>query len=679
MIKKVSFISFSLFCLLFFAISPKHTQAAVGNAEVTIYANTNPVDEFSSAEVWEQEGDDPGIAVKLPGKTQFHILSGPSSFMPGWLATIDDSDTVTVTSPDGLKYIYPENPNYMLTVIKNASDANVVIFDYNDIDPSLIDKQIDGFDPNLYIEYDYNDTTGYLEKLTAFDDNHGDFREFTITYDEYGMAVALSNSCGSCGGSGVFQYEYDVNGLLKRVKNANDDIVYEYVYDSNDWLTDKYLGGVSGGNHIQKFIYTDDGDDGDYIVDIFDYNDANSYQVTREYRNSAGIVSKRIKYEDLNEDANNPGSESFVEHIVYYYDANNIVTKKVVIPPLADSGDPDPNSISGIRKEYTYDPNTGRMLTEKWFNVDDVNFTVSSDTYEYVMTPDGNDILNVRVLSFTDARGAVTQYSYDGNSVDPNLKTMPEISTGISGTQQLKYEYTYDNRNRVTLEKLLDYSNSVIVQTKYEYDNYGNMVKRYDDYGDGNEITEYEYNGFNGKVKTTLPSGVINGWSYNNNGKVEYEVVYDPCDMNDVYSQSKYYYDANGWVEKIAKADDPNIFDINNPSSWIWAEYKYDLRGNKIKVVEDANALGLETTYEYNNQGDVIKVTLPNGKWTKTYRDGRGLVTATKIGHGDTTEATTSFEYDANGNLKWQIMPDGIKTKYEYDDFDRLIKVTKGL
>jgi YD repeat-containing protein len=160
---------------------------------------------------------------------------------------------------------------------------------------------------------------------------------------------------------------------------------------------------------------------------------------------------------------------------------------------------------------------------------------------------------------------------------------------------------------------------------------------------------------------------------------VEYEVVYDPCDPNYVYSQTVYYYNDNGRLEEIEKADDPNIFLIDSPVKWIRTKYEYDLRGNKTKVIEDVNGLALVTTYEYNHQGEVTKVTLPNGKWTETVRDGRGLVYKTIVGYGVTTVATTEFYYDDNGNLEWQKSTNDIWTRYEYDDFDRLIRVTKGL
>lgn len=843
MAKRVFSLSLVLFGFLVFGITAEQAAGSVGNCSVKIYAGTNPVEEFSTAKLLEHPDESVDIAVKLPGRTQSYILSRPSPLMRGWSASKDGKDDVTVTSPDGLEYIYAPEIDYKLAVIQKCGSStvddfesyednedlrntwkgcydddprngavvylgtyeskvyrgeqsmkfsyknypayydysitkrtfdspqdwteggralslmfygygynvkpemsltledsstnsatvtyvdsndllvqewqqwyidlqyfsangvdlssiakisisllgetvgngyvwfddirritNIVIFDYNDTNPNLIGRQTDGFDPNLYIEYGYNDSN-LLETLKAFD--HSYYREFTITYDTNdanGLVVAMSNpSCSSCGGG--LRYEYDSNGLLQYVRDDGNNIVYEYKYDSNDRVMDIYLGAASGNNHLREFDYTDGGN-GSCIVDIYDYIDANSYRVTREHRTSAGFVTKRIKYGLLNEDPESPTGDSFIEHILYDYDANNIMTRKVIIPALGDTNNPDPNS--GLRKEYIYDPNTGGLLTEKWFDANDVNFTVISYTYDYILDP-CDDILDVRVKTSTDAREVVTEYFYDGNDTDPNLKLMPEVTTGISGTQRLKYEYEYDSRNHVTLEKQLDDSNAVLVQTKYEYDNYGNLIKRYDDYGDSNEITEYEYNGFNEMVKMTLPSGVVQGWSHYDNGKVKYEVVYDPCDLNKAYSQTRYYYDPNGRLEKIAKADDTGIFTINSPNKWIWTKYEYDLQGNKTKVIEDVNGLDLEIVYEYNNQGEVTKVTLPNGKWTETVHDGRGLVDHATVGHGQTPVATTWFYYDSNGNIEWQKAPNGVLTKYEYDDFDRLKKVTRGL
>jgi YD repeat-containing protein len=587
--------------LLSFFVSADRATGAVGNASVTIHFGENPVEHFSSATLLGEYNGTEQATVKLPGYTQSYVLTRACGFLPGWLATVD-SNTVVVESPDGLKYVYPESSNHMLKWIENADDANVVTFDYNDANGNLIDTQSDGFDPNLYIEYKY-DASGLLEEIIAHDNDANVSRTYTITYDDANEVIAVSGSCAACGGFGSFRYEYDSNGVLKRLRDANDPntVIYEYAYDPNNIrrLTFIYLGEANDANHIRRLEYVD-GSGGNYVLDTYDYTDANNYRVTREYRDSAGIVTKRIKYEDPNEDPNDPAGESFTEHTVYIRDANNNLTRKVTIPPLANASDPpDPNS--GIRKEYTYDPNAGRVLTEKWFDANDVNITVSEYTYDYIYDPCGN-ILNTRINTHTDARGATTYYYYDGNDVDPNLKLMPQVTEGISGTQQLKYEYEYDSRKRVTIETQLDNSNNVLAQTRYVYDDWGNLLERldYNDVGNVNDVTEYRYNGFNEMTRMILASGVVSGKSYNDNGKLESEfVLANPDDVNEsepnLVSQTKYYYDGNGRVKEIAKAVDDGVFDFNSPDSWVWTEYEYDLRGNRTKVIEDAEGLKLKT------------------------------------------------------------------------------------
>jgi len=673
MYKKV-LLRFSVLFLVFAIVLVSPVEARVGNATVTIYAGTNPADEPPQAKIYDLP-DTNEITVRLPGKRDFYTLSRPSGSFPGWTAEQSDATTVTVESPDGLTYTFPEVNDYVLWKIEDADGNEVVVYDYNTVS-ERIDYQYDGFDPNLYIEYEY-DVNGLLDTLYAHD--YATVREYEITYDANDRAIAMTGSCESCGGGAGSKYEYDPNGRVKHVKNSEDTVIYEYAYDSLGRITDKYFGEAADSNIIRQIVYTEL-DDSNSIEDTYDYVDISNYRVTREYKNSGRTV-KRIKYDNLNEDPDDPLGESFIDHTIYCFDSNGLVTKEITIPASAGITEPNLASITGIRKEYTYDPNTDELLEERWFDINDVNFTVAEYTYEYIMTDDGNDILDVRVSTSTDARQAVTEYIYDGNDTDPNLKLMPEVTSGISGPQQLKHYYEYDNRKRVVFEQQLDDSNNVISQTEYFYDNYSNLIERrdYDSTTDSNEITEYEYNGFNEMIEMTLPSGVMQGWSYNSNKKVEYEVVYYPDDCNYVYSQTKYSYYDDGRVKKIARADDDDIFLLGSPDNWVWTEYEYDLRGNKTKVIEDVNGLGLETTYEYNFQDEVTKVTLPNGKWTKTTRDGRGLVYKTETGYESTTVATTYYYYDENSNIEEEIDPYGIRTRYEYDDFDRVKKITRGL
>ncbi len=649
----------------------------VGNVTYSVFYGVDPIDYFPKAILYHMS-DGKHVSVQLPSENHYEIVSRYNASMPGWSADVNDSNDVVVYSPEGLQYVHPNDMDHRLSVIKDVTDANYIIFDYNATDANLIDNIIDGYDPNYYLAFDYNEVGGeqqlYIVTAWAYDAN----RAYTLEYDVDGRLEYVSGcgSCSSCGGDGELIYDYNsTTGKLDKIWDANEDLVYAYAYDANGRLTDKYFGSADSNDHILKNIYSTDSNGTD-LIDTYDYVDANNYRTTREY--SSGDIDVTIKFDELNDDPNDPNGNSFAEYTVNYHNSNGCKTKMVKIPASAYSDMPDTNSLSGIRKEYTYDPNTGELLTEKWFDVNDVNFTVASYIYDYVLTDD-NDILSARVLTYTDARNSVTNYIYDGNDTDPNTRSMPEVTTGISGTKQLKYNYTYDNFNRVVVERQLDDSNNLIVQTKYEYDSWANLVKRWDDFGDSNELTEYEYNGFNEMITMTSSSGVIQGRSYYDTGNVEYEVVYYPSDPNYVYSQTKYSYDINGRVEQVARAVDDDVFLVDSPNSWIYTQYEYDLRGNKTKVIEDVNGLELETVYEYNNQNEVTKVTLPGGKWTKTTRDGRGLVIKTEVGYDSTTVATTTFEYDANGNLVWKTDPDGYKSRYDYDDFDRVIMVTRGL
>jgi YD repeat-containing protein len=464
------------------------------------------------------------------------------------------------------------------------------------------------------------------------------------------------------------------------VLDANDPnvVLYEYVYNANGWVTDVYLGAVADANHLRKFEYTVDGDDGDYVVDIYDYTDASNYRVSREYRESSGLMSQRITYDLAGEDPADPVGDTYTENIFYTFDSNGTMTEKVVIPATGDTASPDPDS--GLRRVYVYDEDHGRLLTETWYDTNDVNFTVVS--YAYESTPDGK---HIRIDYSDDARGARIDYTYDGNSVDPNFKEMPEVDTGPSGpNQQLNYEYEYDYRNRVTLEKRLDYSATTLVQTKYKYDDWGNLIKQYADWQDSNETTTYIYNGFNEPTRTLSASDVATGRTYYDNGLLKSEfVIASPSDVNvaepSLLSQTKYTYDNNGRLTKVEKAvDDEASFTFGSPDSWITTEYEYDTWGKRVKVTEDTGGFALETLYTYNNQGQVTKVTEPTGKWTQTSYDGRGLVARVTVGYGSTTFAITDYYYNENGNIEEEVAPDLTKTTYEYDDYDRVIKITKG-
>ena len=98
----------------------------------------------------------------------------------------------------------------------------------------------------------------------------------------------------------------------------------------------------------------------------------------------------------------------------------------------------------------------------------------------------------------------------------------------------------------------------------------------------------------------------------------------------------------------------------------------------KTAVVADAGGQDLTTSYEYNNQSEVTKVTGPDGRFVITNRDGRGLVVHTITGIDSTEKATTSYSYDLDGNLLKKVDPMGVTEIYQYDGFGRVTRVRQG-
>ena len=95
--------------------------------------------------------------------------------------------------------------------------------------------------------------------------------------------------------------------------------------------------------------------------------------------------------------------------------------------------------------------------------------------------------------------------------------------------------------------------------------------------------------------------------------------------------------------------------------------YQYDAENLLTKVTD---ALGNSTTYTYNAAGNLLTQTDGNGN-TTTYQYNSANLVSSKT---DPSGAAEHYTYYANGKLKGKTDRNGIVTSYTYDVFGRLLK-----
>jgi RHS repeat-associated protein len=236
------------------------------------------------------------------------------------------------------------------------------------------------------------------------------------------------------------------------------------------------------------------------------------------------------------------------------------------------------------------------------------------------------------LTSFTDATGAVTTYAYDGLG---ELSTITKPDGGVTTN-------TYDQDGRVSDQSgplgdtTFDYSTPGVTTvtspagnvSRFVYSN-GQMASHTEGYGTGSAATwTYTYDPATGSVAS----------------------VTDPRSKTTTYT-----YDSAG-----------NTTSQDNPAGddWSWTYNSFD----EPLTVTDPDSVTVTSTY--NSRGDLTGTSTPiDGTRAAVvgyaYTDSAhpGLVTSMT----DANAHTTTYGYDADGDLTGVTDPDGDETTYAYD------------
>ena len=312
---------------------------------------------------------------------------------------------------------------------------------------------------------------------------------------------------------------------------------------------------------------------------------------------------------------------------------------------------------NGNKAEYTYDNNGNK--TKETYNND------ISVSYAY-------DELN-KLTSAADANGSITRYAYD---------KVGNITNAITPTG-IKTRYTYDGNGNV--KQVYDSSDTLVQST--DYDLWNNPMRVKDALGN---TTSYNYNSTGKLLSYTTPRGNTYSYTYDGNGNMLTET--DPMDGVVGYEYNAFdtaasFTDANGnktqytydllnrlTSETSATGDSDNYtYDaVSNLTAYtnkrgqnIGYTYDKDGRMTNRTTVEGA------TAYTYDNNGNLLTVTDNNGTISRTY-DNLNRVTSYTNANGD----TIGYEYDNVGNITKLTYPDSKEVTYTYNADNQMTSVT---
>lgn len=225
----------------------------------------------------------------------------------------------------------------------------------------------------------------------------------------------------------------------------------------------------------------------------------------------------------------------------------------------------------------------------------------------------------------------------------------------------------------------------------YEYDHYTPKGKCIHAYGD-NGLFDYRFEYLNYKTNITNSLGFTRSYFWDpyslpsvrieHNGartRYKYDLRQRPIGLIDpLGNEITYKYDTAGNLLKAILPNDA-VFSIeydeeNNPTRIIdpmKKEWRQEWKNKRlIKRISPGRA---QTTYDYNEKGDLIAVTDALGNTTHIAPDPYGNTTAIE----DAMGGKTHLKFDPLGNVLRITDPRGYATYYTYDAKSRLIQVDK--
>ncbi|GAA4042763.1 LysM peptidoglycan-binding domain-containing protein [Parerythrobacter jejuensis] len=426
-----------------------------------------------------------------------------------------------------------------------------------------------------------------LGNLTSTRDPNGKTTSFT--HDETGRVLTSTNAAG-----GITRFEYNAFGDVVKTTDPRGNSTYSY-YDNLGRLTKTR----DAENYVTETNYT-----------VF----SEVASVTRRHNRTTSAVSTTTPP--------SVSAHSKDATTSFQYDKRGLVTRST--------------DAEGHFETYTYDA-YGNRITARAKSATTSKVAGGTTTYAY----DKRGLLVAETLPVKSyaASGAVAAstvtntFAYDARG---NRITMVEAQ-GLSEQRTTQYVYDKANRLKETIGQ------TFIGKTPREYIYYdarGNITET-KDAGGGRTI--YFYDDLNRKVVEINAAGTYSKYTYDKNGNVTQTRVYAnavslpsgggslseaPGAPSGGSRTTNYTYDNLNRMltSAIAAGVQTGYF---NGSSWV------------------ATASAIQSSYQYDANGNVVKMTDPNGRTTWSYYDKAGR----KTSQVDGERYRTDWTYDSEGNV----------------------------
>ena len=203
--------------------------------------------------------------------------------------------------------------------------------------------------------------------------------------------------------------------------------------------------------------------------------------------------------------------------------------------------------------------------------------------------------------------------------------------------------------------------NSNCSYEEFCFDRNGRLIE----YDDAFEKTIYSYRDDGKLDKIVWPDGDYALYEYNDEENSVKETIYYPkFKFDDHVTITEFKFDDHD-NEIYRKSYDLKKDVVSNVSE-IWSHYDY-----KGKIIDMVDSNKNETSYIYDNNGNLIYTSSKNFSITNKYNESNRIINSVSIDYDKGETITTTFKYYSDGDLFRSYNSDGEQSKYYYEFYDK--------